>query len=160
MMRIFRTPIERVRLGAFGAEIVSSRFLRLPYGREMLITAAGVFMNLLCAFSFAEISHLTQTDFFYILSGANAVTAILNILPMQPLDGGRLLYLLTARFSDPIRAETVCGIVGRTISVMLFLCAAILYAKGLAGLLFVFAAIGLFFCQFPQVSLAKSVVRV
>lgn len=149
-MGIFRVPIERVRVGAFGAEIVSSQFLRLSYGREMLVTAAGPISNLFFGFVFAALSGMIHTEFFYILSGANVVTAALNFLPIHPLDGGRLLFLLIARFSDPIRAETLSDIVGKIFSVLLFLFASFLYAYGFAGLLFVFAGIGLIFCQFRK----------
>lgn len=50
----------------------------------------------------------------------NAFLALINLLPMQPLDGGHLLHLMLKRLSGPGRASAVAGGLGLILSVLWF----------------------------------------
>lgn len=60
--------------------------------------------------------------------------ACLNLLPLHPLDGGRLLEILIARRKDPLYAAAVLRVIGRVISYLLFLFSSYLLVIGRGGI--------------------------
>ncbi|MBQ7255068.1 MAG: hypothetical protein IJS31_02320 [Oscillospiraceae bacterium] len=90
--------ISSVRIGAFGAEINIA-----PCGRreELLSAAAGPACNLLCAAVFWRPFHL-----FAVL---HLLLAAYNMLPVDPLDGGRILRVLFGRRIAYAVGFTFCG---------------------------------------------------
>ena len=86
-LRLVGVRVERLRLTAFGAELrADTRFL--PYGKEILCTLAGPAVNLLLALLLARVSG------DYLLAGANLIQGCFNLLPIYPLDGGRVISCL------------------------------------------------------------------
>ena len=49
VMRYYGVSVKRFRLTALGAELNAPTLARLPYGRELIVTLAGVTVNLFCA---------------------------------------------------------------------------------------------------------------
>jgi len=98
---------------------------RLSYPRELFVTAAGPGLNLLAAYlasTAARVTPLGNTpagDALYLFSGICVLLGGFNLLPVRPLDGGELLYTLTAWRADSERAERVCGIAGAAVSAVL-----------------------------------------
>lgn len=93
MMRAFGVRIFSIRTGAFGIGIQTAH-ADTGYGADMLIFAAGPLFNLL--FGAAAFFILGESAFLFLLM--NMVMAVFNLLPIVPLDGGRLLHSLTHRF--------------------------------------------------------------
>lgn len=93
---------------------VATRNLRNPKRDMAIVAAAGPTANLLMAIFWgfvAKIGHLLQLEAltpWLVSVGAagilvNLVLGVLNLLPIPPLDGGRVLSgLLPNRFSDPL----------------------------------------------------------
>ncbi|WP_342376245.1 site-2 protease family protein [Myxococcus stipitatus] len=81
----------------------------LPWKRDLLITAAGPFFGLMLGiFSLVGLVFLKSLspalDFFLqTFAYANFIWAIFNLLPVLPLDGGRLANTLTTRMFGPRR---------------------------------------------------------
>lgn len=81
----FNVNVQSIRFSLFGAEIMLSPCSR---GREAVIAASGIALNLLFAALFWMPWRL-----FAVL---HLILAAFNALPVYPLDGGRLLRLLLA----------------------------------------------------------------
>ena len=121
--------IQRLHITVFGAEMqVDDR--RISYGGELLAVAAGPGCNLLL---WALLS-LTGWPPLAPFAGAHLILGALNLLPVRPMDGGRLLWLLTALCTEPYTADRVAYAVGAVASAaLLVLCLYLTLTTG-AGL--------------------------
>ena len=96
--------IQRLHITVFGAEMqVDDR--RISYGGELLTAAAGPVSNLLLAAAMGLLGRWWEP--LYLLAGAQAVLGCFNLLPILPLDGGRMLWLALCWGTDPFLADRV-----------------------------------------------------
>ena len=107
-LHALHTPPRRLTLSASGAELYVPDLHRLSYGGELLAVAAGP----LCNLTLWALLSLLSVDVLSVFSGANLLLGALNLLPVRPMDGGRLLWLLTALFTEPYTADRVAALVG------------------------------------------------
>ena len=125
-LRIYAIPVRRVDLEPMGARIVYDDAL-CPLRASAWIAAAGALVNLLVC---VAVSLLLVLGLFgacqlplLFFALANGFLALLNLLPWEMLDGGKLLLdLLLIRLS-PERsgdAERICHIVSRLAAFLLF----------------------------------------
>ena len=101
VMRYYGVSVKRFRLTALGAELDAPALARLPYGRELIITLAGVTVNLFCAVLLALLGLRTWREWPFVFAGAHLVLAAFNLLPVVPLDGARALCLALSFFLGP-----------------------------------------------------------
>ncbi|MFZ5969539.1 MAG: site-2 protease family protein [Bacillota bacterium] len=77
----------------FGGVAKIQEFVGVNPRHEVLIAAAGPTMNfllVLTAYYLGQIFHLYDSTYTYFLS-ANLVVGIFNLIPIMPLDGGRII---------------------------------------------------------------------
>ena len=117
------------RITLFGAEMRIRRSERLSYGREILSVLAGPGVNLLCALVLGRVAGTLDWEAGYAASGIHAALALFNLLPVRPLDGGRIFYLLLCWRVEPVTAERAMGRIDRA-----FLCAALFGTALLQGM--------------------------
>jgi len=89
---------DKLRLLPFGAEInIDCTFLSKD--KKVLILLAGSMGNIILAIALSSLLWLFPSVFLVveILIIANAVPGILNLLPIYPLDGGKILCLATGK---------------------------------------------------------------
>lgn len=105
----------------------------LSLGGEIAVSGAGCAVNLLSAVLALLLYRFFQVDVlnFGIVS---LLTAALNLLPVQPLDGGRLLYLLLAAWRDPDFACRVTAVLTYCFGFFVFLLASYLLLTSQAGI--------------------------
>lgn len=155
----FGVPIDALRLGAMGAVIYAPGARRLSYGRELLVTLGGPAVNLLSGPLLAAFSARRAWDWGYLFAGAHMLLGVYNLLPIPPLDGGRVLWLIAAYFLGPDAGDAVSAAIG-------LVCALALAALGAyltltyGGALFLLAALGLLSGVLPQLGLAKNAASV
>ena len=127
-------PIRAVELSAFGIAIQRENHW-LSLGGELLLYLSGPLVNLILAAIFLKQGSLTGA--FHLLLG------LLNLLPMEPMDGGNILVLLLDRAAD-LPPETA-GNIRQLLTVLLggglFLLGLWLWERRLNPSLAAFAAI-------------------
>ena len=67
-------------------------------------------VNLLLAPGLAWLGR--EAEVFWLFAGAQLVLGCFNLLPVRPLDGGRLLWLAAAWRHGPFQADRLCAAVG------------------------------------------------
>ena len=97
----------KMDVGIFGARLSISGGIH-SYGKEILVCAAGPFINLLCAYIaavFLCVSHF-ENDAVYLFILSSLCLAALNLLPIRTFDGGRIVTALLSKFFDTRVADT------------------------------------------------------
>jgi len=95
--RSFGARLRRLRLTAAGAEMQLQTPSPLPYPAEFTIAAVGPLTNLALALLLANLP-VPHHD---LLAGVHLSLGVFNLLPVEPLDGSRLLRLLLAALHNP-----------------------------------------------------------
>jgi len=110
--------VRLLRLSFTGAEMQLDPYRPLSYGRELIAALCGPVVNLAAAYCFGVCKQ-------YLFAGINLSLGLLNLLPIYPLDGGRILSCgLCIKWPD--RADNVV----KTISAI---CTGLLCGIGLAA---------------------------
>ena len=122
--------VEQIRFHPFGIEITAPGLFSLPYRDELCVAAAGPIANLLCACCTVILVFLFG-DFAgaLFLVVCNLALAGLNLMPVDDLDGGRILAALLLQKLDLDRAQSILEPIS-TITLTLILAAGLwlLYA--------------------------------
>lgn len=126
LCKLLHVPITAFSLTVCGAELKADF---KSYPQELLCILAGPAMNLLCFGLFLR--HETFALFSLLLG-------VYNLLPLQALDGGRLLYLLFVSLCSFEKAEKVCRITEIAVCILLTAGSIVLCCVYHAGLWSVF----------------------
>ena len=144
-LHALHTPPRRLTLSATGAELYVPDLHRLSYGGELLAVAAGPGCNLLLWALLSSVGGEALAPF----AGAHLILGALNLLPVRPMDGGRLLWLLTALCTEPYTADRVAAAVGLAASsALLALCLWLVLTTG-SGLFLLLGALWLAYRSLP-----------
>lgn len=118
-------------LYAFGAEIKSLRFdisgLCMSYcglrGRasEFVALLSGPLAGLVFAYLFSKIGREYSSEFLLISSGFGFILSVYNLLPILPLDGGRMLRCVLGSILPNDKSDRLCKIIGTTLTIALAL---------------------------------------
>ena len=107
-VRLFGGRILALRLTAVGGELVLDRRAPLTMGGELLSILAGPGANLTAALLAAR---LGREELAFLFAGLNLALGFFNLLPIWPLDGGRILELaLSGTRWEPL--AKVCSALG------------------------------------------------
>lgn len=126
---------------------------QVGYGGEFLTTLAGPAVNLLLAVLFGFLGK--WYPLLYLFSGAQAVLGVFNLLPIRPLDGGSLLWIAVAYFTEPYTADRVAEWMGFCVSLCLMGFAPFLLLRVGGTPFFLLAALGLFRYASREIGLVK-----
>lgn len=154
-MRHYGVRVRAFRLTALGAELDAPSLARLSYGRELIVTLAGVAVNDFCACLLAGLGLWTWWEWPFVFAGAHLLLAAFNLVPILPLDGARALYLLTAFVLGPVAGERITAAVSLACALALCVLGLRLSLDLHSGYLFAFAAFGLLWGVLRQLGLAR-----
>ena len=96
--RCFGGRVERLSLTVVGAELRIDYYIPLTYVQDSLVALAGPGANLLAGGLFLALN-------WELVAALTLAVGIFNLLPILPLDGGRVVYGLIADRLDPDWAE-------------------------------------------------------
>lgn len=145
VLRLCGVRTARFTLTGLGASLYVPELHRLSYGAELLSAAAGPLMNLLLW----VLLSLTGREELTLFAGAQMVLGVLNLLPVRPMDGGRILWLATAYLTEPYTADRVAAAVGLAASsALLALCLWLVLTTG-RGLFLLLGALWLVYRSLP-----------
>lgn len=104
-IRHFGGHAEKICSMGQGFEI---RFNGLSYRQEFFAAAAGPFTNFLIFIPFSLLALLTESNGLWYCAFSNLLLAIINLLPIYPLDGGRMLScILAPRYESAVRQKAL-----------------------------------------------------
>ena len=134
--------LNRITLMPFGA-VVSGDLDGLKCADELKIALAGPFLNLAIGLFFVSLWWLSPEIYAYtdIAAQANFTLALINFIPVYPLDGGRVAYAFLSLRLKRETAGKICRIAGVIFAVALF-------ALFIISLFFTFNLSFLFFSLF------------
>lgn len=113
--------LNKITLMPFGA-VVKGDIDGLKLNDEIKIALAGPFLNLAIGLFFVSVWWIYPESYAFtdVVAEANFSLALINFLPIFPLDGGRVVSaVLTKKFGSN-RAYLLCKIVGGVFSALLF----------------------------------------
>ncbi|HBC27792.1 MAG TPA: peptidase M50 [Ruminococcaceae bacterium] len=108
---LFHFPPEQVCMSLFGIEIQEKKGSRRTYGQDAGVALAGPAANLLAFAVCWGVFLLTSSLYLANLAAANLLLALLNALPVGPLDGGQALYSFLCRSREAERSEKIVEVV-------------------------------------------------
>ncbi len=93
--------VEAFRLTGVGAVIVPARARLFSYWEECLTALAGPAASLLLALLAGSWGRWLGSEDAYLLTGVSLVLGLFNLLPADPLDGGRAFRAVFAQLAGP-----------------------------------------------------------
>ncbi|NGP45483.1 stage IV sporulation protein FB [Bacillaceae bacterium SIJ1] len=103
----FKWRLERIELFPFGGVIHTNAYGNAPFYQEVIVAIAGPLQHiwlLFIPFSLLNILPGFTVELYFFWLGCNASLLCFNLLPIHPLDGGRLLYAVLSLFQNYSRA--------------------------------------------------------
>ena len=115
----------------FETRIKKSNLVELKY---IYVAIAGPLLNLIIATVFSYISLKVNSEIIDLITYSNLIIFIFNLIPIYPLDGGRVIYSVLKINKGSIIAEKYMNIIKETTIILLTIISSILilYLKNIA----------------------------
>ena len=107
-MAAFGARPRRVCLAAAGMRIECPPGLNLSFTKEILIAFAGPGVSLALAGLFVLAHHVFEVPLLHDCALINLGFALINLMPVRQLDGGRALYYALCRRLHEPTADSIC----------------------------------------------------
>ena len=105
-MCLFHAPPKSIVLSALGCRMILFEEKPMGYGKNMLVSLAGPFANLL---SFGMMALFSGEA--HIFAQASLTLGMFHCLPIEPLDGGLALRAFLSTFLEAERAEKITFVI-------------------------------------------------
>ena len=114
--------LQQISVLPFGAELSLQNDNFTPKD-EIKIAVAGPLVNLVLIIIFVALWWIFPTSYYYtdLFVFSNFVTLVFNLLPVFPLDGGRVYRAIVSKYKDTKTTEKIVGITAITLSLLFFL---------------------------------------
>lgn len=101
-------PLDELRLGAFGASITPKYGLS-SYKKEIFLALGGPLSNVVCAVLILPFAK--SGGFSELIFAASLFLSLVNLLPIDDLDGGRVLKCALLQKLSPSSVDRACSII-------------------------------------------------
>lgn len=105
--RVLQISVSALRLGFLGARIEAESGV-LSYGSEWVLAAAGPFASFVCAGVAAPFRN--TSDFALRFCAVSLLLGLLNLLPIDTFDGGRMMRCTVAKLFGQGVSDAVCRV--------------------------------------------------
>ena len=129
----FRIQIAQLEITPFGGSMQTDLTAALPPARAFILSCAGPCANLfllLLGFLLFKYDVVAVNEFGMYFSSFNILMLLFNLLPVLPLDGGRMLLAILSAKAGHKRVMHILLIAGRIMAVVLVLSGALLCVRG------------------------------
>jgi len=109
MLIVPGASVERVTVSACGLRIRAR--LLAPRKGWSIVCIAGAAANLLLAGLLLICAMVCDNRFLSVFASANICIGTVNLLPVEPMDGGQLMRALMLRIASPENADRICFLV-------------------------------------------------
>lgn len=143
MASIFGYKIERMELNIWGGVLDLENYVIKPL-HEIIILIIGPFINLSLAFIFSMISGHINEGFINNIIFVNTVLVVFNLIPIAPLDGGKIVRLYLTYFIGYGKAIKVTLGFSEIFAFFLFLAGIYLVQYDILNITICFAAVNIY----------------
>ena len=108
-----KSRVNKIKFGLINIDMVydSSSFSNINYKDELLIYISGSLVNFMLCLIFIFIYYVINIYFFKIIAYQNFFIGTVNLLPIESLDGHRILSVILSRKFDINICEKILNIV-------------------------------------------------
>lgn len=139
MAKFFKWRIKRVMLWIFGGVMETDEHGSRPVHEELLVTIAGplqhVFIYFLLYLNSFNSVQLVSIPIVDMVLYYNTLILIFNLLPIWPLDGGKILFLILSKFTPFQKAYNMNIIISMIGSLFFLLIQILMYSFNLSAFL-------------------------
>lgn len=129
-IRLTGASFDRIDIRAFGVSVNVPELIYMPYSKEIIIAAAGP----LAGFLTAATALLAANVFGFMVPryfiGINVLISLINLIPVYPLDGGRIALSLSLKLFSMRAAYVISSVLSILSTGVLFGICAACAAKG------------------------------
>lgn len=139
--------LREIELFPFGGVVKVENELGVDPIKEMAIAIAGPLSNLILFISgyFLGLYLPIKEDLLYIFLAANFMIGLFNLVPIIPLDGGRIFRAFLSYIWGMKKATSISVFIGKLLSIMMFLVGVYYTKQSLEHIYLMFLAAFLYF---------------
>lgn len=140
--RMLKLRVEEIEIFPFGGVARMEQISKYGGATEALVALAGPLVSLLLAMMFYVISIFGET--FFLITKYNFILFIFNLIPVLPMDGGRIARNILMYFNGYRKATKIMSLLGRVFAIALVIYNALMIINGDTSVAYLITAIFVF----------------
>lgn len=110
-LKIAKSAPQKMKIGPGGMKLTDNLLLGKSYKKDITVALSGPAINIISFILLYLLWKIFNQNVLLMWSAVSLVIGLFNLLPIAPLDGGRILYSLICMISSPITAHKVITII-------------------------------------------------
>lgn len=106
-----KRDVKQIKIGMFNVDILDSNRSKFNYSTDLTILFSGSLMNFVICILCIWINLIFKSYIIDVVGYENLFIGIVNLIPVVPLDGGQILFVLLSKKFDIITCEKIMQLV-------------------------------------------------